>query len=191
MSKFWSLMIILAIIYAIISGRGGQIVNILTTGAMNSIENVFAFMGMLCFWSGIFNILKHTNLITKLSKTIFYVTKTIFKEDEVNEEILESIALNVTADALGAGNAATMYSVDAIEKMQKKNKNKDTLNDSMCIFILLNTASIQIIPTTIISLRAAYGSENPLVIVIPVWIATFLALCVGLISIKFLNRVIK
>lgn len=191
MTKIWSLMIILSIVYAIFSGNAGIVVNSVTTGAMNSVENILAFMGMLCFWSGIFNILKHTNLITKLSNIILPITKKLFNNDEVDDEILQSVALNVTADALGAGNAATIYSVDAIQKMQKKNQKKDTLNDSMGMFVLLNTASIQIIPTTMISLRAVYGSENPLAIVIPVWIVTVVALITGLVSMKILNKVIR
>lgn len=191
MTKIWSVMIILSIIYAIFNGSGGVVLNSITTGAVNSVENIFAFMGMLCFWSGIFNILKHTNLITKLSKIILPITRKLFNDDEVDDEILQSVALNVTADALGAGNAATIYSVDAIQKMQNRNKNKETLNDSMGMFILLNTASIQIIPTTMISLRAVYGSDKPLAIVIPVWIVTIIALFVGLLSMKILNKVIK
>ena len=75
--------------------------------------------------------------------------------------------------------------------MQKKNQKKDTLNDSMGMFILLNTASIQIIPTTMISLRAVYGSQDPLSIVIPVWIVTVIALITGLVSMKILNKVIR
>lgn len=191
MSKIWSIMIIFSVIFAIITGNAEGIINNVTTGAMSSVENVFTFMGMLCFWSGIFNILKNTSLITKLSKVITPVTRRFFKKDEVDEKILESIALNVTADALGAGNAATIYSVDAIKKMQVKNKDKERLNDSMGMFILLNTASIQLIPTTMISLRVLYGSENPLAIVVPVWIVTIIALTTGLFTMNILNKVIK
>ena len=191
MSKIWSIMMVFSVIFAVITGNVGSIINNVTTGAMNAVENVFTFMGMLCFWSGVFNILKNTSLINKLSKIITPVTGKLFSKDEVDDEILESIALNVTADALGAGNAATIYSVDAIKKMQVKNNEKDKLNDSMGMFILLNTASIQIIPTTMISLRAVYGSENPLAIVVPVWIVTVFALTVGLFTMKILNKVIK
>ena len=191
MSKIWSIMMVFSVIFAVITGNVGSIINNVTTGAMNAVENVFTFMGMLCFWSGVFNILKNTSLINKLSKIITPVTGKLFSKDEVDDEILESIALNVTADALGAGNAATIYSVDAIKKMQVKNNEKDKLNDSMGMFIMLNTASIQIIPTTMISLRAVYGSENPLAIVVPVWIVTVFALTVGLFTMKILNKVIK
>jgi len=191
MSKIWSIMIIFSVLFAIAAGNSESIINNITTGAVNAVENVFTFMGMLCFWNGIFNILKSTSLINKLSKVITPVTSKLFRRDEVDEEILESIALNVTADALGAGNAATIYSVDAIKKMQNKNNNKEKLNDSMGMFILLNTASIQIIPTTMISLRVVYGSENPLAIVLPVWIVTSIALAVGLFAMKILNKVVK
>jgi len=191
MSKIWSIMIIFSVIFAIITGNAESIINNVTSGAMNAVENIFTFMGMLCFWSGIFNILKNTSLINKLSKIITPITRKLFRQDEVDNEILESIALNVTADALGAGNAATIYSVDAIKKMQVKNNDKERLNDSMGMFILLNTASIQIIPTTMISLRAVYGSDNPLAIVVPVWIVTTLALTIGLLMMKVLNKVIK
>jgi len=191
MSKIRSIMIIFSVIFAIITGNAESIINNVTSGAMNAVENIFTFMGMLCFWSGIFNILKNTSLINKLSKIITPITRKLFRQDEVDNEILESIALNVTADALGAGNAATIYSVDAIKKMQVKNNDKERLNDSMGMFILLNTASIQIIPTTMISLRAVYGSDNPLAIVVPVWIVTTLALTIGLLMMKVLNKVIK
>lgn len=191
MSKIWSMMIIFSVVFAVITVNEESIINNVTTGAMNAVENIFAFMGMLCFWSGIFNILKNTSLINRLSKVITPVTRKLFNKDEVDGEILESIALNVTADALGAGNAATIYSIEAINKMQEKNNDKERLNDSMGVFILLNTASIQIIPTTMISLRAVYGSENPLAIVVPVWIVTIMALSVGLIVMKILNKVME
>lgn len=189
MSKLWSVMILFSVLYALITGNNNGIINSVTTGATNAVENILAFVGMLCFWNGIFNILKSTSLINKLSKLITPIARKLFRQDEVDEEILESIALNVTADALGAGNAATIYSVDAIKKMQVRNKNKEKLNDSMGIFVLLNTASIQIIPTTMISLRTVYGSENPLAIVVPVWIVTVVALMAGLLAMKILNKV--
>lgn len=191
MSKIWSIMIIFSVIFAIITGDAEDVIYNVTTGATNAVENVLAFVGMLCFWNGIFNILKNTSLINKLSKIIVPITRRLFKEHEVDEDILESVALNVTADALGAGNAATIYSVEAIKKMQDKNDDKERLNDSMGMFILLNTASIQIIPTTMISLRTVYGSRNPLDIVVPVWVVTIIALVVGLTAMKILNKVIK
>lgn len=191
MSKIWAFMIILAIFFSVFLGCSDKIIEYTTSGCENAIKNIITLSGMLCFWSGIFNILKHTNLINSISKITSPIISTLFNKDEINEDVLQDISLNVTSNALGVGNAATVFGINAIEKMQELNKNKQKPNDSMCVFILINTASIQIIPTTMISLRAAYGSSNPGKIILPVWIVSIISLTIGIIVIKVLNRVVK
>lgn len=191
MSIIWSAIIIISLIYGMFFGSSENLMEIITNASMSSIENIITLTGMLCFWSGIFNILKNTKIITKLSKVIKPITSKLFKKEEITDEIMEDVALNVTSNAIGVGNAATAFSVSAISKMQKINKNKEKPNDSMTAFILLNTASIQIIPTSIISLRILYKSVAPTEILIPVWIVTITGLFVGIIAIKILNKVVK
>ena len=191
MSKIWSFMIIISIVFSIIMGNADKIIGYITTASMNAIENIITLAGMLCFWTGIFNILKATNVIQVLSGLLKPIFGRLLKKEEMNEEIIEDITLNVASNAIGIGNAATVYGINAIQKMQKINPIKQSPNDSMATFILLNTASIQLIPTTIISLRIIYGSVSPGKIILPVWISTLAALVVGLISIKILNKVIK
>lgn len=191
MSIIWSIMIMIAILFAFFTGRADSLIEIITKASSNSIENVITLGGMLCFWTGIFNILKHTPIIEKLAAFVKPVTSKLFVKSEIDDEIMQDVALNVTSNAIGVGNAATVFGINATKKMQLKNKNKDKPNDSMTAFILLNTASIQLIPTTIISLRALYGSENPGEIIFAVWIVTLLALTTGIISIKILNKVVK
>lgn len=191
MSIIWSVIIIISLIYGMFFGSSENLMEIITNASMSSIENIITLTGMLCFWSGIFNILKNTKIITKLSKVIKPITSKLFKKEEITDEIMEDVALNVTSNAIGVGNAATAFSVSAISKMQKINKNKEKPNDSMTAFILLNTASIQIIPTSIISLRILYKSVAPTEILIPVWIVTITGLFVGIVAIKILNKVVK
>lgn len=191
MSIIWSVIIIISLIYGMFFGSSENLMEIITNASMSSIENIITLTGMLCFWSGIFNILKNTKIITKLSKVIKPITSKLFKKEEITDEIMEDVALNVTSNAIGVGNAATAFSVSAISKMQKINKNKEKPNDSMTAFILLNTASIQIIPTSIISLRILYKSVAPTEILIPVWIVTIAGLFVGIVAIKILNKVVK
>lgn len=191
MSIIWSVIIIISLIYGMFFGSSENLMEIITNASMSSIENIITLTGMLCFWSGIFNILKNTKIITKLSKVIKPITSKLFKKEEITDEIMEDVALNVTSNAIGVGNAATAFSVSAISKMQKINKNKEKPNDSMTAFILLNTASIQIIPTSIISLRILYKSVAPTEILIPVWIVTITGLFVGIVAIKMLNKVVK
>ena len=191
MSIIWSVMIIIAIIFTFANGSADALIEHITKASSNSIENIITLAGMLCFWTGIFNILKHTPLIEKLANFIKPIMSKLFKRDEVDDEIMQDVALNVTSNAIGVGNAATVFGINAIKKMQKKNKDKQKPNDSITAFILLNTASIQLIPTTMISLRAMYGSENSGSIILAVWIVTVFALVLGIAAIKLLNKVIK
>ena len=184
-------MIIIAIIFTFANGSADALIEHITKASSNSIENIITLAGMLCFWTGIFNILKHTPLIEKLANFIKPIMSKLFKRDEVDDEIMQDVALNVTSNAIGVGNAATVFGINAIKKMQKKNKDKQKPNDSITAFILLNTASIQLIPTTMISLRAMYGSENSGSIILAVWIVTVFALVLGIAAIKLLNKVIK
>lgn len=191
MSIIWSIMIMIAIVFTFFNGSADTLIEHITTASSNSIENVVTLAGMLCFWTGIFNILKHTPLIEKIANFVKPITSKLFKKDEVDDEIMQDVALNITSNAIGVGNAATVFGINATKKMQAKNKNKDKPNDSMTAFILLNTASIQLIPTTMISLRAMYGSENPGEIILAVWVVTAFALIAGIVSIKILNKVVK
>ncbi len=191
MSIIWSYMIILAIVFTFFVGSADSLIEHITKASTNSIENIMTLAGTLCFWTGIFNILKHTPAIDKLSSFVKPIVSKLFKKDEIDEEIMQDVALNVTSNAIGVGNAATVFGMSATKKMQAKNKSKEKANDSMTAFILLNTASIQLIPTTIISLRAIYGSDNPGSIIIAVWIVSVAALVTGISAIKILNKVIK
>ena len=99
-------------------------------------------------------------------------------------KIQKEISLNVIANILGLGNAATPLGLKAMKSMQKKNPKKDTLTNSMITFIVLNTASLQIIPTTVIAIRSSMNSKNPTSIVFPVWIATICAAIAGITATK-------
>jgi len=191
MSKIWSLMLIIVIIFTFVNGTADTLIEHITQASTNAIENVITLAGMMCFWTGIFNILKHTFLIEKLANFVKPIMSKLFKKDEIDDDIMQDVALNVTSNAIGVGNAATVFGINATKKMQAKNKDKDKPNDSMAAFVLLNTASIQLIPTTMISLRALYGSRNPGEIILSVWIVTITALIVGITAIKILNKVVK
>lgn len=191
MSIIWSFMLVLAVVFSLFTGNADKIIEHITKASANSIENIMTLAGMMCFWTGIFNILKHTSMIDWFANFVKPIMSKLFKKEEIDDEIMQDVALNVTSNAVGVGNAATVFGINAIKKMQIKNKNKEKPNDSMTSFILLNTASIQLIPTTIISLRAIYGSNSPGEIIIPVWIVTAITLFVGLAAIKILNKVVK
>lgn len=191
MSKIWSFMVIVSIAVAIALGSASSIPDIIMESSITATENIVKLIGMTCFWSGMFNILQKTSLIDKLSKLITKCIKRLFKKEEVNDKAMENISLNMTCDMLGVGNAATVYGLKAIEELNKENGDKTRANDSIIMFVILNAASIQLIPTGMITLRAMYNSQNPVEIVPWVWLVTVVALVVGIIACKVLNKVMK
>ena len=132
-----------------------------------------------------------TILINKLAKILKPIIKILFPELKNNEKIQQEISMNMIANILGLGNAATPLGLKAIKSMQNENKNKEVVSNSMMMFIVINTASIQIIPTTVIAIRNSLGSTNPTSIVFPVWIATICAAISGIIATKVLIKFTK
>lgn len=191
MSKIWSFMIIISIVVAFLFGNIGNLTDIIMETGVSATENIIKMIGMTCFWSGMFNILEKTSLIAKISNVLKKCIIKLFKKEEISEKAMENISLNMTCDMLGVGNAATVYGIKAIEELEKTNPDKEKASDNMVTFAVLNAASIQLIPTGMIALRSMYNSENPTCIVPYVWIVTLVALFVGIVMCKILNKVIK
>ena len=191
MSKIWSFMVIISIVVAIVTGGASIIPDIIMKSSINATENMVKLLGMTCFWSGMFNVLQETSLINKLSSLITKCISGLFDKEEVSDKAMENISLNMTCDMLGVGNAATVYGLKAIEELNKENADKTRANDSIIMFVILNAASIQLIPTGMITLRGMYNSQNPTEIVPWVWLVTVVALIVGIIACKILNKVMK
>ena len=133
-------------------------------------------------------IAKKTSLIQKLSKLLSPFLNYLFPKLTDNSKIKKEISMNIIANILGLGNAATPLGLKAMDSMQKENIKKDTLSDSMMMFIVLNTASIQLIPTTVIAIRTSLNSQNPASIVFPTWIATVIAACSAIFATKILIK---
>lgn len=129
-------------------------------------------------------IAKDSSLSKKLARFLRPFIKFIFPDVSENEKAHQEISLNIIANILGLGNAATPLGLKAMDSLQEKNDKKDTLSNSMAMLVLLNTASLQLIPTTVISIRASLNSENPTSIILPVWIATFSAAFVAIFLAK-------
>lgn len=191
MSTVWVLLLGISIVVSFLTGDPGKITSGIMDQSKTAVENLINLVGMMCFWNGLFNIFEKTSAIKKLSNLLNKITSRLFKKSEVNEKALEYMSMNITTNVLGVGNASTINGIKSIEELQKINKDKEKPNDTMTTFILLNTASIQLIPTNMIALRAMYGSKNAASILVPVWIVTVCALFAGIISIKLLNKWVK
>lgn len=184
LNKIWSIFIIISFIYAIFSGKVEQLNNSIFESTASAVELSITFLGTICLWNGIMQIAQKTSLIQKLTKIFRPIINFLFPEMRNNEKAKQEISMNVIANLLGLGNAATPLGLKAMKTMQKENTKKDTLSNSMAMFIVLNTASLQIIPTTVIAIRASLGSSNPSQIIFAVWGATIAAIVVGVIVTK-------
>lgn len=191
LNKIWPIFILISIIYSIFSGNVENVNNAVFNSTENAISVTITLLGMMCLWSGIMKIASNVSLIEKLCKIINPIINFLFPELKKNEKIKKEISMNIIANFLGLGNAATPLGLKAIKSMQKENKNKDCLSNSMMMFILINTASIQLIPTTVFAIRSSLKSENPTNILIPVWCSTLSAAIAGIICVKLIMKKIK
>lgn len=141
----------------------------------------------MCLWCGIMNIAEKSKLINKFTNVLNPLLNFLFPELKNNKKAKEEIAMNMTANLLGIGNASTPLGLKAMETLQEENKRKDELSNSMAMLILLNTASLQIIPTTIIAIRVSLNSLNATEIILPVWIATISAAIAGITAVKLFS----
>lgn len=180
----WPIFIIISFSYAVFSGNIEDLNTSIFESASDSIELTLSLLGTMCLWSGIMQIANQTTLIHKLTKILNPIIKILFPELKNNEKIKKEIGMNMIANILGLGNAATPLGLKAMQSMQKENKNKDIITNSMAMFIVLNTASIQLIPTTVIAIRNSLGSNNPTSVIFPIWIATICSASAGIIATK-------
>lgn len=175
---------IIGIIYSILTNNQ-TISNEMLLSASKSIELIFSIIPIMCLWLGIMNVAKKSGLLDKLSKIITPILKYLFPEIPKNHESFSFISINIIMNMLGVGNAATPFGLKAMKSLQEINHKKDTASRSMITFIVLNTAAVTIIPTTIISLRIMNKSINPMSIVPYIIITSTMSCLIGL----FLDRI--
>ena len=156
-----------------------------------SIELIFSIIPIMCLWLGIVSIAKKSSLLDKLSKLLTPILKILFPEIPKDNQAFSYISINIIMNMLGVGNAATPFGLKAMKELQLLNKQKDTASRSMITFIVLNTAAVTIIPTTIISLRILNKSITPMEIVPYIIITSTLSCIVGLILDRLYYLVIR
>lgn len=184
----WPVFIILSFMYAIITGKVNEVNNGIFEALKNAVELSITFLGTIGLWNGVMEIAKNTTLINKLTNILKPIIKRLFPELRNNKKANQEISINIIANILGLGNAATPLGIKAMKTMQEDNERKDELSNSMMMFILLNTASLQLIPTNVIAIRTSLGSKDPTSIIIPVWISSIVAAIIGILFVKLLIK---
>ena len=188
LNKIWPAFLIISFIYAILNGNIEEFNNSIFTSCAQTVDLIIKLFGTMCLWNGLMKIVQETSLMKKLTKFISPLMKILFPKMKKEDKEYKEITINIIANLLGIGNAATPLGLKAMQTMQEKNPQKDKITDSMAMFIVLNTASIQLIPSTVIAVRASLGSVNPSQIIVPVWIATIAADVAGIVASKILMK---
>jgi len=191
LNKLWPIFIIISIAYGVANGKILDMNNAIFESTESSVKLCLTLLGNMCLWSGIMEIAAKTRLIKKINFALNRLMKFLFPEIKKEDKEYKEITMNITANVLGLGNAATPLGLKAMKTMQEKNKDKDKLTNSMAMFIILNTASLQIIPTTVIAIRSSLESSNPTQIILPVWISTICAAVAGIVASKIFIKLNK
>ena len=185
LNVIWPIFIIISVIYAFLCGNIENVSNGIFSSLNDVIDLSLTLLGTMCLSHGLMEIARNTSFADRLCKMLNPLIKILFPRLE-NEKAKREISMNIVANFLGLGNAATPLGLKAMKTLQEDNKIKDTLNNYMVMFIVLNTASLQLIPTNVIAIRNSLGSNSPSGIIFPVWIATIIAAIVGITATKIL-----
>lgn len=188
MTYLWTGMIFFSVLFSLLQGTTQEVSNASLEGATTAVELCLSMTGTVCLWSGVMEVLRQCGLSEKLAKGMEPLLKRLYPETKTDQKTLENISANVSANLLGLGNAATPLGLKAAEGLAKHSTEKNTASPSLCLLVVCNTASIQLLPTTIASLRAATGSESPLDILPAVWLSSLLSVTFGITLCKLLQR---
>lgn len=187
MNYIWGFLTVISIICAFLFSNVADVSSAVISGAEESINFVLKLTGMMCLWCGIMNIAEKSGVVNILSKMFSPIYTYLFPKYKNDKSVKSAVCSNITANLLGLGNAATPLGVEAMKRMKAHNPSSSA-DDEMMLFVVLNTASVQIIPVTIGMIRSSNNAANPFDILPCVLISSFAGLVVGVISAKIMGR---
>lgn len=187
LNYIWFGMLVFGIIVGILNGRVDAVTKAVVDSSKSAVELSIGLLGIMCLWTGLMEVAEKSGIIRIISRGVRPILKFLFPGIPKGHPALGAIVMNLVANFLGLGNAATPLGLKAMSEMQKLNRNKETATNEMSMFLVLNTSCIQLVPATVIAVRAAAGSKNPTEIIGTIWFATICASIAGIITVKILS----
>lgn len=184
MTWVWSGMVILSLAFGLATGRLDAVAAAALEGAGAAIQLSISMAGILCLWSGVMEVMNVCGLSQGLARAFRPILRGLLPSASRDSETLAAVSANVSANLLGLGNAATPLGIRAARRMARGCDG--TASDELCLLVVLNTASIQLLPATVASVRAAAGCPTPFDILPAVWLASVLSVAAGLLAAKLL-----
>lgn len=188
LNGIWLGMIFLAIIVGFIQGRIDYVVVAVTDSAKLGFELSLGLAGIMALWLGIMNVASESGLVKALGCILYPILGRVFPEVPREHPAMGAMVMNIAANMLGLGNAATPFGLQAMKELQKLNASLQTASNAMCTFLAINTSSVQLIPATAIAFLAANGSLHPSEVIFSSLIATTISTVVGLVAVKQLAK---
>ncbi len=188
LNKLWGSMLLLAILFGAFSGRMPDVARAAMEGAGEGVNLLLGMVGVMCFWTGLMEIAEKSGIVRGLSSILRPITRLIFPRLSPKEPAMQAVIMNIAANMLGMGNAATPFGLRAMQLLDEKNGKRREASNEMCMLVLLNTASLQFLPTTLLLLRQNAGSTEPAVVLLPIWITSALSLLLAVCSVKLLEK---
>jgi len=184
----WVLLILIGLVVSVFNGKLEAVTQSALDNAKYAVELCLGFIGIYALWLGLMKVAQESGLVSKIAEKSQRIMRLLFTGIPLRNPALGAVTMNIIANMLGLGNAATPLGIKAMKELQKLNPRKDTATDAMCMFLAINTSSVQLIPTTVIALRSAAGSSNPTEIIGTALIATICSTAVAIIAVKIMQR---
>ena len=191
MNIIFPVLLIFAFISAVVTGRMNELSAAVIDGAEAAVQLLMRLISMLCLWGGIMEIGDRAGLTALFSKIMYPVVYLVFPHLRKDKYVLEAISMNITANVLGLGNAATPLGLEAMRRLQTVNSDTSVASDEMVVFVVMNTAAMHIIPTTVATMRGQYGSVSPMEIMPAAFLTSFCALMSAITVAKIGNRIYR
>ena len=188
LNYIWTGMLIVGIIFGFINGRIDGVTKAIFDGSKNAVELSITLLGIISLWSGLITVADKSGVLKYLAKILEPVISFLFPKLPKENKARKSIVMNLTANFLGLGNAATPFGIKAMKYLQEINTNKNECSSSMATFLILNSIGLQLIPSTVISIRSSMGAENPSDILYVVWIVSLATLILSIVLTKLFNK---
>lgn len=188
LNYIWGGMILLGIIVAAFTGRMPDVTNAAVQSAKDAVSTCVTMLGIISMWTGLMKIAEVSGLIKKLSLKMMPFLKFLFPDLPPSNKAFQYIATNVIANVFGLGWAATPAGIKAMQELQKINPDKEVASKSMCMFMVFNMSSLQIVSVNLIAFRTQYASSNPSEIIGPGLFATLISTITGILVVKLIER---
>ncbi len=186
MSLIWTGMVVISVVYGLLAGNGTAVAAAAVEGAAGAVELCITMAGVMCLWMGVMEVMKRCGLAEKLSRLLRPLLGRLYPDFRRDGETMDAISANVSANLLGLGNAATPLGIQAARRMAKKTPG--VASDSLCMLVVCNTASIQLLPTTVAAVRQSAGCATPFDILPAVWLASAVSVGVGILAARVMAR---